>query len=174
MTQSKISEKEKQVIHYNKPPLEPTDKQIKDLLSLNRHMKLSHESWLDTIIKKDQNLQQRVQDKNDPLMDYEIETNILFRHKKTKTILAVINTFEGRGISTNPERIDYLRNNNFDFIYQMQFYNGVTICEWFARLLGNNKLNWYDLLSIGEIELEIKIYNQYFCYIKDSEKERQI
>lgn len=151
--------------------IEPNSEQVEALKSLNKRMRQGVSILVDELVKKDAQLQKRLLDDADPLVDYEFEAESIFYHKDTEEIIATNSYIFGKYFSIEEDRASYYRDDDFAFLYRMRNMGDEHISAWFGYLLGYNKLKWYDLLNIGEISFELNIQYQYQAYINDEPSE---
>lgn len=149
---------------YRNTATEPNAEQVKELLALNKRLFPLMINTMELTLEKERLLNQRLEDKNDPLADYELEISIVFYHKHTKEILAIDKRWAHP--SNNGSILHFI--SDFSFLFPMKFTDSAPISEWMGSLLDTYKLNWYELLNIGEIELRVNTQYQYFEYINDN------
>lgn len=151
--------------------IEPNYEQVKALKSLNKRMKQGVSAFVDELTKTDAQLQKRLLDDADPLVDYELEAEAIFYHKDTQKIIAIDNFIFGKYFSIEQDRASHYRDDDFAFLYRIRNMRDEHISAWFGHLLSYRNLAWYDLLNIGEMGFEVKVEYQYQAYINDEQSE---
>lgn len=151
----------------------PTPAQVEQLIALNKRLMIGGNRWLDLLIENEQGLQQRLNDKNDPLIDYEFDPLIIFYHQQTDEILAVIDHCWGKYTANDDDQINWFRNQNHDYLYRLEFMGDEHISPWMGWLLCYYELHWYELLNIGKIELKFNTQYQYCDYINDQPSDEE-
>lgn len=141
------------------------------LQSINQKLKTLQDKLLIEAVKHDKALQLRVEDKNDSLDDYEIELKIVFylneKHpnfnENADNILTQINEYL-KGISQSVSQYPWRWSDNHnDYCgWEKHSMKNEHHCWWFHCLYDHNNLDIDDILSIGSIWSDIKIYYQYF------------
>ncbi len=141
------------------------------LRGINQKLKELQDKLLVEAIKHDKALQLRVEDKNDSLDDYEIELHIEFYLKEEHldykenydNIVTKINEYL-KGISQSAQEYPWRwsdNHNEFKGFINHPMRNECH-CWWFHCLYDHNYLDIDDILSIGSVRSDIKIYYQYF------------
>ena len=143
---------------------------ICELQTINQKLKALQDKLLSEAIKLDKALHVRVQDKNDVLNDYEIELHLSFvlkdSHEDFKedsdNFISHISEY-AKGISQSAEKYPWRWNDNHN-----EFRGWVEHpmkdeyhCWWFHCLHDHSHLEFSDILKIGSIWSDIKVYYQY-------------
>jgi hypothetical protein len=148
-----------------------TKKQLQALKNLNTRLKILQDRLIAEVLNLDRELKLRVADENDILDDYEIELQLSFflkeddnKYKKDDdNILTSLSEYL-KGISIDIKQYPWRWDNNHNEFrgrtehLMKQDYH----CWWFHCLYDHTDLEFKDMLRIGRIWSDIKVYYQYF------------
>lgn len=143
---------------------------ICELQTINQKLKVLQDKLLSEAINLDKALHVRVQDKNDVLDDYEIELHLSFILKENHEAFKedsdnfITHVCEyAKGISQSVSQYPWRWSDNHN-----EFRGWVEHpmkdeyhCWWFHCLYDHNHLEFSDILKIGSIWSDIKVYYQY-------------
>jgi hypothetical protein len=136
---------------------------LNELQIANNRLKKLQDKLLCEAIKLDKELLKRVADKNDFLFDYEIEIEISFYLKENEeNIFSTIEEYL-KNISLNKDKDiwKWSENHNEFFGRTDHFMKNEYHCWWFHCLYDHNNLGFEEILKIGKIWSDIKVYYQY-------------
>lgn len=152
---------------YLNTPTRPNKEQAQALLALNKRMFSLLIDCIEFFFNARLSLDQRIENKNDPLSDHWAELEVIFYHKDTDQIIAV-SEMRAWDKDTVLHQI-----SDFNFLYPMRFMDNSPISEWMGRLIDAYNLSWYELLNIGDIKIRLKTDYDYIEYINDTPEEEQ-
>lgn len=136
---------------------------LNELQILNDRLKKLQDKLLKEAIKLDKKLLKRVADKNDFLYDYEIEIEISFYLKENEeNIFSTIEEYL-KNISLNKDKDIWKWSGNHNEFFGKTNHSMINEyhCWWFHCLYDHNNLEFEDILKIGKIWSDIKVYYQY-------------
>ncbi len=150
-----------------------SEEQVVQLRALNARLHNLQKKLIKEAINLDQALLTRLADSNDSLHDYEIEIIINFYLKESDqeykddkdNIITVIDEYVKK-ISLTDNSSEWRWNGNHNE-YKGRDFGGSSLiskdhhCWWFHCLYDHNHLFVEDLLRIGIIWSDIKVYYQY-------------
>lgn len=142
-----------------------------DLLVLNNRLQKLQEKIIKEAVKLDIELSKRVADETDILDDYEIDLKIHFILRKDNenykedddNFVTEINEYL-KGISKKSDSYPWsLEDNHNEYrAWENHPMQNEYHCWWFHCLYDHNHLEWENILKIGEIWSDLKVYYQYF------------
>ncbi|RBQ32049.1 hypothetical protein CRU92_04575 [Arcobacter sp. FW59] len=150
-----------------------TKKMLSELQLVNKRLKKLQDTLLSEAMKIDKELSKRVEDKNDILDDYEIEIKISFilkdsdpKYKEnddniiTKIKEYMTNISDDKYKKTS----SYIWSENHNEFFGREHHQmkDEYHCWWYHCLYDHNNLSFKDILRIGRIWSDIKVYYQYF------------
>lgn len=145
-----------------------TEYELTQLRIINERLKNLQVTLLDEAMALDKALRERLENPQDRLEDYEIELKIYFHLKDhpnfttdDDNILTRINEYL-KGISQDAHHYPWRWcDNHNEYLgwerHPMKEYH----CWWFHCLYDHNNLEVSDILSIGNISSDIKVYYQF-------------
>ena len=141
------------------------------LLQLNLGLQNLQEKIIKEAVKLDIELSKRVADETDILDDYEIDLKIHFILRKDDenykedddNFVTEINEYL-KGISKKLDSYPWSLEDNHNeyWAWENHSMQNKYHCWWFHCLYDHNHLEWKDMLKIGEIWTDLKVYYQYF------------
>ena len=141
-----------------------------DLLVLNNRLQKLQEKIIKEVVKLDIELSKRIADETDILDDYEIDLKIHFILRKDNenykedddNFVTEINEYL-KGISKKSDSYPWsLEDNHNEYrAWENHPMQNEYHCWWFHCLYDHNHLEWDDILKIGEIWSDLKVYYQY-------------
>jgi hypothetical protein len=140
-----------------------TQERLKKLKKLNKKLFYIEEKIITEAKKIDQNLQNRLENKNDLLNDYELEAIFEFYMKGCDTPIATINENLKAISQTQAKYNDRFlkRVNHNEFLFKDHPMQNDYHCWLFHSLYDHEHLSWKNITKIKDIDIDLKVYHQY-------------
>ncbi|MBN2965036.1 hypothetical protein JWV37_09610 [Sulfurospirillum sp. T05] len=146
-----------------------TPENLEAMRALNARIALFQHKILKEAMALDTQLQKRVADEKDWLVDYEMEAHIAFYLKasdsaydeESDNLLVVHNEYLKGIADEDVESAWRWSGNHNEFSAWKHPMRGEHHCWWFHHLYDHTHLGWEDLLRIGRIWGDLHVYYQY-------------